>query len=71
MLHLDMDIAHVLTNQLGSINIGIISSLNIDHINYQYTNSFSYFYFSSLSASPPPQNINIQIANHIYGKNIN
>jgi len=48
--------------------MAIISSLDAQHVRYQWTNSMSYFYYSSLLAVAPTQSINAILANYIYGK---
>lgn len=49
--------------------MAIISSLDLQHLRYQWTNSMSYFYYASLAAVAPSQTISAVIANNIYGTN--
>ncbi len=62
------NVANTFSPRLASVNMAIVSSLDPQSIKYQYSNGMSYFYFASLSASPPPQNIAARIANADYGK---
>jgi hypothetical protein len=62
------DLPHIFTKFLGSVNIAIFSSFDINHVDYQSMNGFSYFYFASLTTIAPPQTITAQLANSIYGK---
>jgi hypothetical protein len=67
-LKITRDLANTFTSHLGSYSMAIFSSLNIDHLTYQYSNALSYFYISSLASTAPLQQITAQVANHIYGK---
>ena len=61
------DLTNSFASRLGSVNIAIFSSLDFNHIQYQSSNRFSYFYFASLAAISPPVLFNVQIANYMYG----
>jgi hypothetical protein len=62
------NVLNTFSPRIASVNMAIVSSLHPQSIKYQYSNGMSYFYFASLSASPPPQNIGARIANLDYGK---
>lgn len=68
VIKIPRNILNIFSPRLASVNMAIVSSLNPQSIKYQYANGMSYFYFASLTASPPPQNIDARIANFDYGK---
>lgn len=69
MLAVPRNLVNTFAANLGSISMAIISSLDVQHVRYQWTNSMSYFYYASLAAVAPSQTISAVIANNIYGTN--
>lgn len=68
ILNIPRNLGNTFASNLGSISMAIISSLDVQHVRYQWTNSMSYFYYASLAAVAPAQSITAILANHIYGK---
>lgn len=68
ILMFERDLANTFASDIGSVSIAIMSSLDPQHIIYQWTNAMSYFYYASIHAVAPPQLIAAQIANNLYAK---
>lgn len=68
MLKIKRDLTNTFLNHLGSYNLAIVSALDPQHLTYQWSNGMSYFFISSLAATPPPQSISALIKNIPYGK---